>query len=257
MAPIVGRILATTAKNLTVGGLENFKGDKKYLIITNHRDIVLDSAIIQLLLYKNNIKTTWLAQGYFNDYFHSDVLNIEAIENYLDKISKYSPNTCLLPIGADHLGILKNAKQKIEKVNKKLKNYEIILTSPFEYFKNEQFENDTNEIEFLDNSHTYILQGVYSARIPQKIRNVDIQNRLSRIVEPLNYFLKDEYEKNIDNIYETLIKNHAHDGIYGCSLDSVHRAIDSRLDKCDCLIKALMLRIPPAAAWKGLFSLVL
>ena len=63
MAPIVGRILATTAKNLTVGGLENFKGDKKYLIITNHRDIVLDSAIIQLLLYKNNIKTTEIAVG--------------------------------------------------------------------------------------------------------------------------------------------------------------------------------------------------
>ena len=192
---------------------------------------------------KNNINTTWLAQGYFNDFFHSDVPNIQNIENFLDKISKYSSKNCLLPIGADHLGILKDANYKINEINKQLKNYEIILTSPFEYFKNEKYENHTEEIEFLDNSDTYILQGVYSARIPQKIRNVEVQNQLSRIVEPLNYFLKDKYQENINLIYETLIKNHAHDGIYGCSLDSVHKAIDSRLDKCDCMIKAILLRL--------------
>ncbi len=63
MAPIVGRILSGTSRNLTIGGVENFKGDKKYLIITNHRDIVLDSAIIQLVLYRHNIKTTEIAVG--------------------------------------------------------------------------------------------------------------------------------------------------------------------------------------------------
>lgn len=192
---------------------------------------------------KNNIKTTWLSQGYFNDFFHSDVLNIEGIKKYLDKISKYSPNNCLLPIGADHLGILKNAKEKIKEANKKLKDYEIILTSPFEYFKNEKYSNITKEIEFLDNSHTYILQGVYSARIPQKIKNAEVQNNLSRIIEPLNFFLEDKYFENIDYIYETLIKNHAHDGIYGCSLDSVHKAIDSRLHTCECTLNALLMRL--------------
>ena len=63
MAPIVSQILSGTAKTLTFGGLENFKGDKKYLIITNHRDIVLDSAIIQLVLYKHNIQTSEIAVG--------------------------------------------------------------------------------------------------------------------------------------------------------------------------------------------------
>lgn len=179
---------------------------------------------------KNNVKTTWLVQGYFNDFLHSG--NISGLENYLDKISKCSPSPLLLPIGADHLGILKNANKVIKEVNKKLKNYEIILSSPFEYFKETEFKNVSKIHEFLDNSDTYILSGVYSARIPQKIRNNAIQTLLTRIVEPLNYFLNDKYSKNIEFIYKTLIKNHAHDGIYGCSVDSVHKAIDSRLDKC-------------------------
>ena len=60
---VVKKILSDTAKNLTFGGLEHFKGDKKYLIITNHRDIVLDSAIIQVILHKHNIQTTEIAVG--------------------------------------------------------------------------------------------------------------------------------------------------------------------------------------------------
>ncbi|MBR3605547.1 MAG: hypothetical protein IKL52_05930 [Candidatus Gastranaerophilales bacterium] len=189
---------------------------------------------------KNDIKTSWLVQGYFNDFLHND--NIEGLKNYLDKIAKYSNNALLLPIGADHLGMLQDASKKIKKANSKLKDYEIVLTSPFEYFKHSNFNNATKEKEFLDNSDTYILQGVYSSRIPQKIRNSEIQNSLSRTIEPLNYYLKENYSTNIEELYKTLIKNHAHDGIYGCSIDSVHKTVDSRLNKCECTINALLKR---------------
>lgn len=63
MSFVVTKILTDTAKKLSYGGMENFEGGKKYLIITNHRDIVLDSAIIQLILYKNKITTTEIAVG--------------------------------------------------------------------------------------------------------------------------------------------------------------------------------------------------
>ena len=187
---------------------------------------------------KNDIKTVWLAQGYFNDFFHNG--NTEGIKNYLDKIKKYSFSPMLLPIGGDHLGILKDANKKIKEINLKLKDYEIILTSPLKYFKDTKFENIVKVDEFLDNSDTYTLQGVYSARIDQKIKNAFVQNKLSRIVEPLNFYLKDKFDKNIDFIYETLIKNYAHDGIYGCSLDSVHDMVSSRLEKCECAINSIL-----------------
>ena len=192
---------------------------------------------------KNNIRTTWLSKGYFNDFFHFKEPNIDGIKKYLDDISKYSSEYLLLPIGSDHLGILKNAKEVIKNVNKKLDNYEIVLSSPFEYFKNVNYEIVTKEKEFLDNSDTYILQGVYSSRIDQKIQNVLLQNKLSRIIEPLNYYLKLNYSSNIDFAYQTLIKNHAHDGIYGCSVDDVHIATKARFDKCQNITNALIDRI--------------
>ena len=55
-----------------------------------------------------------------NDFLHND--NIEGLEKYLDKISKYSTNSLLLPIGADHLGMLKNAQTA-----KRLKNFSLFL----------------------------------------------------------------------------------------------------------------------------------
>ncbi len=191
---------------------------------------------------KNSIKTTWLAQGYFNDFFHHEN-NIENIKKYLDKIAKYSKGAMLLPIGADHLGMLKNANEKIKAINSKLKDYEIILTSPFEYFKHAKFLNTTKENEFLDNSDTYILQGVYSARIYQKIQNNKIQNLLSRIVEPFDYYTGSKYQNYIEDTYKTLLLNHAHDGIYGCSIDEVHKTIDYRQQKCILMLNATLKRL--------------
>lgn len=63
MSVIVSKILADTAKKLTVDGLEYFEENKKYLLLSNHRDIVLDSAIIQLVFYKYGLQTTQIAVG--------------------------------------------------------------------------------------------------------------------------------------------------------------------------------------------------
>ncbi|MEG0517665.1 MAG: 1-acyl-sn-glycerol-3-phosphate acyltransferase [Bacteroidales bacterium] len=63
MAVVVRKILADTAKTLTFNGSNSFDNNQKHLIISNHRDIVLDSAIIQIILHDNGIKTTEIAVG--------------------------------------------------------------------------------------------------------------------------------------------------------------------------------------------------
>ncbi len=188
---------------------------------------------------KNKIKTHWLSGGYFNDFLHNENVDMAAFEKYLEKISRFSKNTLLLPIGGDHLGILKNANEKIKEINKKLNDYEIVLTSPFEYFRNIDFKNKTNEVEFLDNADTYILGGVYSSRIPQKVQNAILQNKISRIIEPLNFYLDEKYQKNIFLAYEKLIKNHAHDGICGCSIDEVKKNVDYRFEKTKNILNSI------------------
>ena len=63
MSRIVEKVLADTSSGLSYNGLEYFDGGKKHLIVSNHRDIVLDSAIIQLILYRHDVPRTEIAVG--------------------------------------------------------------------------------------------------------------------------------------------------------------------------------------------------
>ena len=194
-----------------------------------------------------NINTTRLVEGYFIDTLHQNFEPWELaqnIEQLLDKIAKYSKDTLLLPLGGDHLAIIKNADKKIKEVNKYLKKYEIELKSPFDYFSNVDF-NKVKKYpgEFLDNSENNILGGVFSSRIYQKIQNTKLMHKISRIVEPLNYFLNLNYAPSIEYAYELLLKNHAHDSIYGCSTDFVHKNADMRFEKTREILEGLEKRI--------------
>ena len=48
--PTIKRLIAGTTKGVTATGLEYIEKDKSYLFVSNHRDIILDSAILNVLL---------------------------------------------------------------------------------------------------------------------------------------------------------------------------------------------------------------
>lgn len=59
----VTKIMKDSTSGITVDGIENIEKDKAYLIISNHRDIVLDSAFLEYLLFKNGHNTTQITIG--------------------------------------------------------------------------------------------------------------------------------------------------------------------------------------------------
>lgn len=61
--PVIQAVIKNTTDGVTVNGLENLKPDTSYLFISNHRDIILDSAILNLLLRNNGFKYTQAAIG--------------------------------------------------------------------------------------------------------------------------------------------------------------------------------------------------
>ncbi len=63
MLPVVRSILNKTSKNLTVSGIENISPDKGYVFLANHRDIVLDSAILGLVLVNHGQETAEITWG--------------------------------------------------------------------------------------------------------------------------------------------------------------------------------------------------
>jgi len=59
----VKKIIEKTSDGLSYSGLENLDSAKPYLFIANHRDIVLDSAIMQIILFGNNYNTSQITFG--------------------------------------------------------------------------------------------------------------------------------------------------------------------------------------------------
>jgi hypothetical protein len=63
MHKAVRRVVETSSDGLTFDGFEKLSPDKAYLFIANHRDIVLDSAILQILLRENSLPRSQITFG--------------------------------------------------------------------------------------------------------------------------------------------------------------------------------------------------
>lgn len=80
-----------------------------------------------------------------------------------------------------------------------------------------------------------LLISTASARIYLKQKNHAAQNALERIAEPFSamaYLFSGEYPEDfLRYAWKTLLQNHTHDSICGCSVDEVHREMLPRFDK--------------------------
>lgn len=63
MSEAIWKIVNSTSAGLTWSGLENLDRNKAYLYIANHRDILLDSAILQIILDKEEFETSEITFG--------------------------------------------------------------------------------------------------------------------------------------------------------------------------------------------------
>ncbi|MEM6966053.1 MAG: 1-acyl-sn-glycerol-3-phosphate acyltransferase, partial [Bacteroidota bacterium] len=61
--PFLKAIEKSSISKLSFSGLENIDPNEKYLFVSNHRDIILDSAYLNLLLFENKITTSQIAIG--------------------------------------------------------------------------------------------------------------------------------------------------------------------------------------------------
>lgn len=59
----VNKIIKHTVTDFTFSGLEKLHPAKKYLFISNHRDIILDSAFLNIILFESKYPTTQIAIG--------------------------------------------------------------------------------------------------------------------------------------------------------------------------------------------------
>ena len=78
MSKAIEWVLATSAHNFSYDGINNLLAmeGKKFLLMSNHRDIIIDPAITQLVLFRNNLPLTEICVG-------DNLLQSRTIENLI------------------------------------------------------------------------------------------------------------------------------------------------------------------------------
>ena len=98
MFSIIKRIIDTSIDNFTSSGIENVEKGKGYLYISNHRDITLDSFLLQYMLFSNGFPTTatTLGDNLLRSQFIIDICRINRAVRVIRKTDDISPREFLL-----------------------------------------------------------------------------------------------------------------------------------------------------------------
>lgn len=103
MYHVIKRIIDSSIRNYTYSGLENISKEKGYLYISNHRDITLDSFLLQYTLFSNGmpITATTLGDNLLRNQFIVDICRINRAVRVIRKTDDLSPREFL--INSQHL----------------------------------------------------------------------------------------------------------------------------------------------------------
>jgi alpha-mannosidase len=199
----------------------------------------------------HQVKTLHLSDGYFQMMLQDWTADAEAqaatLKGLVQKLKAVQVEGIppLLPMGGDHLGPLPaEAHQRLKALYPTLQE-----TTPDAYLS--QFAPtealETIAGELVDNSGSFLLPGVYSSRMYLKQANRRLEHALVRQLEPLLAMAQgllpkdgaDYPEQALALAWQTLMLNHPHDSICGCSVDAVHRENEVRFEQVDQLAQGL------------------
>jgi 2-O-(6-phospho-alpha-D-mannosyl)-D-glycerate hydrolase len=174
------------------------------------------------------------------DTFQADINAAkQRITELVDKMEQFGPTTkrLLFNNGVDHDPAQPIVPTLIREINSKQSRVKLQHGSFEDYIRAIQKDKPRlkkHQGELHSGKYHYILSGVFSARMPLKQANTACQNLLESTTEPLAvwaWLLGRDYPGGIiDYAWRTLLKNHPHDDICGCSIDEVHRDMIPRFD---------------------------
>ncbi|HEY9789250.1 MAG TPA: hypothetical protein V6D22_02545 [Candidatus Obscuribacterales bacterium] len=180
-------------------------------------------------------------------------------------------DAALFPAGGDHMGPPPRFSKVLKQLNAKLQQragqkWQVVPTSLGEFLSNVSqsagkgmngVQGVEGELRFNRNApyyeRGYLLPGVLSTRLYLKRANRLAEHKLVRICEPVFSMLAvsrlvDYPQAQLDHCWKLLLKNHPHDSICGCSVDSVHNEMLTRYCRLDETIGTLLNRASQAVA---------
>lgn len=154
-----------------------------------------------------------------------------------------STNHLLMMNGVDHQPVQKDVAKAIKLANELYPDYEFVHSNFTDYLAAVQNDlpadlGDVNgELTSQETDGWFTLANTASARVYLKQWNTRVSRQLENITEPLAamaYEVSGEYPfDELDYAWKTLMQNHPHDSICGCSVDEVHREMMPRFEKAN------------------------
>ncbi|WP_413113721.1 glycosyl hydrolase-related protein [Thaumasiovibrio sp. DFM-14] len=145
-----------------------------------------------------------------------------------------------IPLGGDQRFVDKELKSRLDISNASNRDYHLIESSYDKLFADIAAENlDLQTItgELIDGQVSKIHRSIYSSRYDHKYLNDKVERRLSYQLEPLMVMAGAEGIETkptlLNNIWKTILRNHAHDSAGGCNTDKTNKIILSRFEEAD------------------------
>ena len=168
--------------------------------------------------------------------------NKEYWDDVLEKVERYASTDELLVMnGCDHQPVQKNLSQAIKNAQEQYPEYRFIH-SGFEKYVHacveklpENLSTVTGELTGQDTDGWYTLVNTCSSHIELKVMNRKCEILLESVAEPLSVMAsslgKVYPHEMLLYAWKTLMKNHPHDSICGCSCDEVNAEMQTRFAK--------------------------
>lgn len=183
---------------------------------------------------------------FLNWYSNGMEIPTENIEEYWDRTlknaEKYaSGDELLLMNGCDHQPVQTNLTEALNKAREKYPEYNFIHSN-FSDYMNECIKSvpqDTKPVQGeligQDTDGWFNLVNTASSNVDLKIMNKKCELLLETVAEPLSVIASSLGKKYPHDMlmysWKTLMKNHTHDAICGCSCDEVNMEMKTRFDK--------------------------
>ncbi len=196
-----------------------------------------DQSQIFGLLFAN-----WYSNG--NEIPAEKAAAIKFWDQKLADVEKFASTGHLLMMnGVDHQPVQKDVTAAIKLANELYPEYEFIHSNFTDYLEAVQSDLPADlgtvegELTSQETDGWFTLANTSSARVYLKQWNTRVERQLENIAEPLAtmaYEVTGKYPHDeLDYGWKTLMQNHPHDSICGCSVDEVHREMMPRFEKAN------------------------
>jgi membrane-associated phospholipid phosphatase len=147
----------------------------------------------------------------------------EKTAKILDRLTPYANgDVLLLMVGDDHAEAYARLPEAVREMRQAFRNVDARIATLEEFSAAMPALQHEVSGEIVSGRYRPILRGVNSTRVWIKQENVACERLLLEWCEPLDALTGGTARYELRDLWRTLLQNHPHDSICGCSIDAVH-----------------------------------